>query len=303
MSNKHASVIRTEGLTRYYGRRVGAEEIELDVPAGQIFGFLGPNGAGKTTTIRLLLGYLRPTRGSATIFGHNCWKSRAQNNRDIGYLPGDVRLYPWLTLRKGLRISGWTRHTDLRESGRELSEQFRLEMDLPVRKMSRGMRQKLGLILALAHKPGLLILDEPTSGLDPLIQDELYRLLQQWAQAGHTVFFSSHTLSEVEQLCDHVAIVQAGRIVANERLDLLRQHASRAVTLLFRESTDTRSIMLPEFLRIESQAGRKWECELSGPAPPLIEWAATQPLSDMTIGPPSLETLFRRYYREQQEEL
>ena len=298
----HSSVVRAEGLTRFYGRRKGIEEIDLDIPSGQIFGFLGPNGAGKTTTIRLLLGFLRPSCGQATIFGRNCWKSRADNNHDTGYLPGDVRLYPWLTLRKALRISGLTRHTSLLHPGAELGERFRLEMDLPVRKMSRGMRQKLGLILALAHKPGLLVLDEPTSGLDPLIQDELVRLLRQWAHEGHTIFFSSHTLSEVEQLCDHVAIVQSGRIVANESLASLRDRAGRAVTLLFTDTDVASQTNPPDSLRIEARSGRLWDCELTGPAPPLLQWAAVQPLADITIGPPNLETLFRRYYRSHEED-
>ncbi len=301
MAEPSESVVRTEGLTRYYGRRIGVEGVDLAIPSGQIFGFLGPNGAGKTTTIRILLGFLRPSRGYAEIFGRSCWKYRARNNRDIGYLPGDLRVYPWLTMRKALRISGLTRHMNLSKFGKELCDQFRLEMDLPARKMSRGMRQKLGLILALAHKPRLLVLDEPTGGLDPLIQDELMGLLRQWAHEGHTVFFSSHTLSEVEQLCDYIAIVQAGRIVANASLDSLRDRASRAVTLLFRDADVAQQTPPPDFLEVESHIGRQWDCELRGPTPPLLQWAATQPLADITIGPPNLETLFRRYYRMAKE--
>ena len=292
-----ANVICAAGLSRFYGARVGVDTIDLAIPRGQIFGFLGPNGAGKTTTIRLLLGFLRPSRGTATVFGWDCWKQRATINRDVGYLPGDLRLYPWLTLRKALRISGLTRHLDLREFGRELSERFLLEPDLPVRKMSRGMRQKLGLILGLAHKPQLLVLDEPTSGLDPLIQDELMHLLRLFAFNGHTVFFSSHTLSEVEQLCDHIAIVQSGRIVANASLAELRSRAGRSVTLVFQDTSFADTIQPPEFLQVDSRLGPQWDCELIGPTPPLLQWAAAQRLVDISIGPPNLETLFRRYYR------
>ena len=130
---------------------MGVEKVDFEIPPGQIFGFLGPNGAGKTTTIRLLLGFLRPSNGSARILGRDCWRHRALINRDVGYLPGDLRLYSWLTLRKGLQISSLIRHVDLSAAGKEMSQRFRLEPDLPVRKMSRGMRQKLGLILALAQ--------------------------------------------------------------------------------------------------------------------------------------------------------
>ena len=233
-------VIETRQLTCYYGRRVGVRSLDLRIPAGQVFGFLGPNGAGKTTAIRLLLGFLRDT-GGATIFGHDCWRQRAVVQRDVGYLPGDLRLYPWMTGHRALRISGQIRRLDLSAAGRELRRRFRLEMNLRVRKMSRGMRQKLGLILASAHRPRLLILDEPTSGLDPLMQDVLMDLLRERTAEGTTVFFSSHTLSEVEQLCDHIAIVRDGEVVVDDALDVWRRKAGREITLVFSDETAARA--------------------------------------------------------------
>jgi ABC-2 type transport system ATP-binding protein len=288
-------------LTRRYGRRVGVEAIDLSIERGQIFGFLGPNGAGKTTTIRLLLGFLRPTSGRAAILGLDCWSQRSAISRHVGYLPGDLRLYPWMTGHRALRVSGLIRGADLAVAGQALGERFRLEMNLRVRKMSRGMRQKLGLILALAHKPQILVLDEPTGGLDPLIQDELMDYLRELAADGHTIFLSSHTLSEVEQLCDRIAIVRDGTIVADESLEALRGRAQRSVTILFPDSGSADRTEPPAFLKLDSRIGRRWQGRLEGPAPPLIRWAAEQSLEDIEISPPNLDSLFRRFYHLPEE--
>lgn len=292
-----ASVITAEQLTKLYGSRVGIERVQLNVGEGQIFGFLGPNGAGKTTTIRLLLGLVRPTSGRARVFGLDCWKQSRRLKRDVGYLPGDLRLYSWMTTSSALRVFGRIRGMDLRRAGEELAERFHLEMNLQVRKMSRGMRQKVGLILAMAHRPRLLVLDEPTSGLDPLMQNELGRQLRELAQQGHTIFFSSHTLSEVEQLCDRVAIVRVGRIVADETLAELRRRAKRSVTLLFSDQACVSSITPPDFLEHVVREGWQWRCEITGPAQKLIRWAAQQPIQDLDVGRPDLDTVFRSYYQ------
>ena len=217
------AIIHTEALSRHYGSRRGIESVSLDVPEGTLFGFLGPNGAGKTTTIRVMVGLLRPSAGSARIFGLDCWRDSRTIKDEIGYMPGDIRLMPWLDGRRALSIWGKVRGRDLMPYGRELAERFDLDLRTKVRSMSRGMRQKLGLILALAHKPRLLILDEPTVTLDPLMQAEVQRLLREMAAAGHTVFFSSHTLGEVEQLCDRVAMIRDGQLVADESLAALRR--------------------------------------------------------------------------------
>lgn len=291
------SIITTNGLSRRYGRRIGIDEVDIDVGEGEIFGFLGPNGAGKTTTIRLLLGFLRPNGGRAKIFGLDCWRQSAQVKRDVGYLPGDLRLYPWFTARTALKIIGQVRGVDLSEAGDELAQRFQLEMDLRVRKMSRGMRQKLGLILALVHKPRLLILDEPTSGLDPLMREELANQLRELAAAGHTVFFSSHTLSEVEHLCDRIAIVRQGRIIADERLETLRGQARRTVELVFKDQDAVARVQLPEFLQLTRRDRCRLRCELNGPTGPLVHWADGQPLVDVTISPPDLESLFHKMYQ------
>jgi ABC-2 type transport system ATP-binding protein len=295
------SILRTEQLTRRYGPRIGVEEVEFEIGAGEVFGFLGPNGAGKTTTIRLLMGFLQPDSGRASILGLDCWRQSALVKREVGYLPGDLRLYPWLTVRKALQVFGKIRGGDFTTAGRDLAERFRIELDVRVQKMSRGMRQKLGLILAMAHKPQLLVLDEPTSGLDPLMQEELASSVRELAAAGHTVFFSSHTLSEVESLCDRVAIVRDGRIIADERLETLRGRARRSVELVFADQPSTDGVAWPAFLHIVSRDGRRCRCELEGPTPPLVAWAACQSLEDVTISPPDLESVFHKFYQSSPE--
>jgi ABC-2 type transport system ATP-binding protein len=290
------SIIATQQLSKRYGRRMGLDAADLHVGEGEIFGFLGANGAGKTTAIRLLLGFLRPSHGRATIFGLDCWRDSARIKSDVGYLPGDLRLYPWLTAQRALRIVGRVRGLDLRAAGAELAKRFQLETDLRVRRMSRGTRQKLGLIMALVHKPRLLVLDEPTSGLDPVMQGILASYLRELASAGHTVFFSSHTLREVETLCDRVAVVRQGRVIADETLQALRSRARRTVELVFADEAAATGAAMPEFLHVRHREGHRVHCELEGPAAPLVRWAAQQPLTDVTISPPDLETLFRKFY-------
>ena len=294
------SVIVVEQLTKRYGRRVGVERLSFTVPEGAVFGFLGPNGAGKTTTIRVLLGLLRPTAGKARIFEADCWRSGHRIKADVGYVPGDLRLYPWLTCRVGLRIFGQVRGRELAGPGGELAEEFELDPELRVRSMSRGMRQKLGLILALAHRPKLLILDEPTTSLDPLMRERLYGRLRALASLGHTVFFSSHTLSEVEQLCDRVALLREGRLVADEELDALRSRAKRVVIVRWREVRHSEEKGAPGFLAVQERTGREWHATLTGSATELVRWSAHQPIEDLSIEEPDLATLFQQHYASQE---
>ena len=290
------SVILIEKLTKRYGSRVGIQGLNLSVPQGSIFGFLGPNGAGKTTTIRVLLALLRSTEGRATVFGLDCWKHSHRIKSELGYVPGDLRLHSWMTVSSAVQVVGQVRGRDLAPRARELAETLDLETHLRVRNMSRGMRQKLGLILALAHDPKLLILDEPTSGLDPLMQQVLYDELRKRAAAGVTVFFSSHTLSEVETLCDRVAILRKGRLVADETLDDLRKKAKREVIIRWKASVETDGVRLPSFLEVRKRYAREWRCVLDGPATELIRWASRLPLDDLSVGQPDLETVFQAFY-------
>jgi ABC-2 type transport system ATP-binding protein len=217
--------------------------------------------------------------------------------REVGYLPGDLRVYPWMTARSAVTLSARARRMDLESAGERLAERFRLDPTVPVRRMSRGMRQKVGIILALAHRPRVLVLDEPTSGLDPLMQDELSGVLREMSAAGSTVFFSSHTLSEVETLCTQIAIVRDGRIVADEPLESLRARAVRQVVLRF-ERGAMPSADPPASLIVEDRVGNVWRCRLEGEVGPLIHWLASQRIEDVSISQPDLEGVFRRFYRE-----
>ncbi len=289
-------VVTTEGLSRFYGRRVGIEDVSLRVPEGSIYGFLGPNGSGKTTTIRLLLGFLRPSHGGARVFGLDAWRDSPRIKADTGYVPGDLRLWSWMRGRDAISFVGRTRRDRSVETrGRELAERFELELDVTVRNMSRGMRQKLGLVLALAHDPRLLVLDEPTSGLDPLTQERLNRTLRESAARGTTVFFSSHVLAEVEDLCDRVAIIRGGHVVADEPLAELRSRAARVVTVRWADGVTPPSP--PPFLNVEDPSAHVWSARLGGPVTPLLEWLRGREIDDLSIRPPDLDSLFMEYYR------
>jgi ABC-2 type transport system ATP-binding protein len=290
------SLIEIEELTRSYGRRRGIERVSLEVAEGTLFGFLGPNGAGKTTTIRVLLGFLRPTNGSAKIFGLDCWREGKEIKREVGYVPGDLRLPWWMNATKAISIFGAIRGRDITRAGCDLAARFDLDMRVPVRAMSRGMRQKLGLILALAHHPRLLVMDEPTSSLDPLMQHVLHDVLRELASKGHTVFFSSHSLSEVEELCDHVAIVKEGELVANESLGALRERAGHDVTIHWEDESQVMTFEPPPFLTLSRRDGLVWEGTLEGSPQRLIDFLAGKPLADLSIGRPDLESLFKRFY-------
>jgi len=288
--------ITIKQLTRRYGSRPGIENLNLCADPGALLGFLGPNGSGKTTTIRVLLGLLKPSEGSASILGLSCWSDTHRIKAQVGYVPGDLRLYPWLTCETALRIVGSVRRRDLMKPGLALAEEFDLEPRVPVRKMSRGMRQKLGLILALAHQPQVLILDEPTSSLDPLMQDQFCAHLQRLAAAGHTIFFSSHTLGEVERLCTRVAILREGRLLVDEPLEALRARAPRHVTLMWNASANAAAIPPPTTLNVTHRLDRHWYGTLNGSAAEFVRWSATQPIDDLTIGPPNLASLFSEWY-------
>ncbi len=215
-------VIETDGLTKRYGSARGIEDVTITVDAGEVFGFLGPNGAGKTTTIRTLLDLLHPSAGSARIFGLDSRRESVAIRARLGNLPGDFGYGKGASGREALSLLARLRGVEGIGRAEALAKRFRANLDRPLGELSRGNRQKVGLILATFHEPELLILDEPTSGLDPLMQEEFLALVSEERERGCTVFISSHELDEVERVCDRVGIVRAGRLVAVERIaDLL----------------------------------------------------------------------------------
>jgi ABC-2 type transport system ATP-binding protein len=295
-----AALIETQNLTRSYGSRRGIEGVSLSVPEGSLFGFLGPNGAGKTTTIRVLLGFLRPSSGAARMFGRDCWSQSPRIKADVGYIPGDLRLYPWMNGHAGLAIVGAVRDKDITAQGRMLAREFDLDLKVRVREMSRGMRQKLGIILALAHQPRLLVLDEPSTGLDPLVQEQFRSYLRSFTRRGGTVFFSSHTLSEVEQLCDRVAIVRDGKIVVDEPLESLRRRAGHEITIRWTDGGVMADVQPPPFLKLHRREGAFWVGMLEGPLDDAIRWLARYRIAELEVTRPDLERLFRRFYEHDQ---
>jgi ABC-2 type transport system ATP-binding protein len=285
-------------LTRRYGARRGVEGVTLAVPAGALYGFLGPNGAGKTTTIRVLLGFLRATSGGARVLGLDCWRDSERVKAQVGTIPGDLRLWPWLTGHSAVALFSRVRGIDLRAQARALAEELELDLTVRVRSMSRGMRQKLGLILALAHQPKVLILDEPTTALDPLMQDRLRKILRRMASSGHTVFFSSHTLAEVEELCERVAIVRKGRIVADSTLEQLRARAGHDVLVQWAPGAAPADDRLPPGLTLHEREGERWVGRLDGPVGPLLTFLASRAVADVSIARPDLEAIFQSFYRD-----
>jgi ABC-2 type transport system ATP-binding protein len=226
------AVIDIRNLTVTYGRRRGVDDLSLTVSEGEVFGFLGPNGAGKTTTLRVLLDVIRPVSGAASIFGMDCRRDGVRIRRRVGYLPGELSLYPRLRADEFLRMIDAVRgRTAEPRAVAGLCDRLGLDPTRPMRSYSRGNKQKVGLVAAFMGKPDLLILDEPTGGLDPLVQQQVLNLVREARAGGRTVFFSSHLLPEVQEVCDRVGIVREGRMVAVERVDTLVRGQFRRLRL------------------------------------------------------------------------
>ena len=289
-----ASVIAAESLTKYYGKVVGVEDLDLEVYEGELFGYLGPNGAGKTTTLRLLMGMLRPNGGTATVLGMDAWRDSVAVNAEVGYLSGDAPLYERLTGESHIRfIAGFNNHGE--KEGFRLAERLGLELDRKVSGYSSGMKQKLALILALMKKPPLLIMDEPTSGLDPLIQQTLYEILNEYREDGSTVLFSSHNLPEVERICDRVGVIREGHLVGTERIEDLRNKRLRNVEIIFAGEVPGNLEALPGVSGLE-RAGNRVQLKLRGDINPLLGEVVRHEVADFSVGHASLEDVFLEFY-------
>lgn len=290
------AVIETRRLTKTYGPHRGITEVDLGVESGEVMGFLGPNGAGKTTTMRILLDLIRPTAGRASVFGIDAQADPVAVHRRIGYLPGEFNLYDRLTGEQTLRYFGNLRGGVDPAYRAELVERLDLDTSRKFKEYSKGNKQKVGLIVALQHRPELLILDEPTSGLDPLVQQTFFELVREAKAEGRTVFLSSHVISEVERSCDRVAIIREGRLVRVDRVDALRDMAIRRVELRFAGPVPT-----DEFARIDGVHNVVAEdhvlrMEVAGPLSPVVRLAARYELNDFESHEPDLEDVFLAEY-------
>jgi ABC-2 type transport system ATP-binding protein len=277
---------------------VGIERLDLDVRTGEIFGFIGPNGAGKTTTIRLLLDLLHPSLGRAEVLGLDSHRESVKIRRSIGYLPGEFGLDPRATGRQLIRSFARLRGMDDLGTADGLAERLGIDLDLPTGRLSRGNRQKVGLVQALFHRPALAILDEPTTGLDPLVQDTFLQILREARAEGRTVFLSSHILSEVEKVCDRVAIVRGGRLAALETTESLLEKRRKRVTLVFATSVDPSEFAaLPGVSDVYAHESTVW-MRVGDGIDAVIKLAARHPLLDLTVEHPSLDEVFLGYYDE-----
>lgn len=294
------TIIETRDLTKNYGKTRGIENLNLDIKKGEIFGFLGPNGAGKTTAIRTILHLIKPTSGKVFVFGKDVQKKYVDILADIGYLPGDLNLYEKMSGKDLLNFSfSFYGLCDVNGFQEELIERLKCDIEMPVKKLSKGNKQKIGILLALFHKPKLLILDEPTIGLDPLIQHEFYRILFDLKKQGTTVFLSSHNLDEVERVCDRIGIIKDGNLVDIETIEEIRTHRRKVVEIHFRGKyvqEDFSKIRDVEIIEAKDDSLRFYA--KSSVMGPLLRVLANYSIKDINIAYPDLENVFLKYYEK-----
>ncbi len=285
-------LLHTDHLTKCYNGFRALDDLNLSIAAGEIVGLLGPNGSGKTTALRLILGFLKPNAGRATVAGHDCWSDSVGARRHIAYLPGELRLYENMTGRQLVRFLGKLRGDEHCAEVDVLARRLDIDLDRPIAHLSSGMKRKVALLQVLVPHAPLLILDEPTNTLDPTMRDELLAQLRRARDQGQAVLFSSHVLGEVEQVCDRVAILQRGRLVHWQPMKELQQ--ARLVHVRFGSAADT----LPNLpgLRVRAQDDGRVTWEHAGALPPLLEWLATQPVVDLRIEPLGLSGIYHRYH-------
>jgi ABC-2 type transport system ATP-binding protein len=288
--------IETAGLTKFYGKTRGIEDLDLRVERGEVFGYLGPNGAGKTTTIRLLLDLIRPTRGQAAIAGLDVRLQSVEARRLTGYLPGELKPPVRSSAMGFLTFLGKLRGGVDPRAIAELAERLGLDLTRRMRDLSKGNKQKAGVIAALMHDPELLILDEPTSGLDPLRQQDVLELITERAAAGRTVFLSSHELDQVEHVAERVGIVRDGRLVAVEAIATLKERAVRKVEVRLTAPAPTQRLRDVPGVRDFSLEDGIVRLAIEGSMDPLVKELAKLPVQTLTSEPPELDEIFRSYY-------
>jgi ABC-2 type transport system ATP-binding protein len=282
----------TERLTKVYDGHRALDELSLEVAAGEVFGLLGPNGSGKTTALRLLLGFLRPTSGRARIDGHDCWYDGVAARRRVAYLPGELRLYENMTGRRLVRFLCDLRGQAVAGDLDDLARRFDIDLDRPLAHLSSGMKRKVALLQVLVTQAALLIMDEPTNALDPTMRDELLTQVRRARERGQTVLFSSHVLSEVEQVCDRVAILQQGRLVHLQTMSELRE--GRLVRARFKGESPA----LPPLpgLLVRERKDNLLVLEYTESLADLLAWLGRQPLLDLRVEPLGLNAVYHRFH-------
>jgi len=297
------AALSTSHLTKDYGAGRGLFDLHLVIQPQQVFGYLGPNGAGKTTTIRCVMGMVRPTSGSAFVFGIDCMHDSVEVKRRVGYLPGDIPQFGGMRGKEIVAFQAGMRGGVERNRIRNLCERFDLDLSRRFREYSSGNKQKLGIVLAFMHAPDLLILDEPTSGLDPLNQQEFYALLREERERGATIFLSSHVLSEVEHVCDQVGIIRAGRLVKVADLSELHRIHFHRVEIEFAPDGDVpeRAIRNAEGVTDVVVEDRVVNCVVHGGFQPLLDSLRGASVTNFVSHEPTLEEVFLEYYEDRDE--
>lgn len=283
--------IKAAGLTKYYGRTKGIENLNLTVENGEFFGFIGPNGAGKSTTIRTLLGLIAPTSGTARIFGLDIVKDKEKILQKIGYLPSEAVFYSGMKVRDVLKLSANLRKKNCTEEAEILCERLQLDVTRKADELSFGNRKKVAIVCALQHKPELLILDEPTGGLDPLMQKEFFDILRERNKEGATVFLSSHILSEIQRNCTRAAIIREGKIIACDSVEVLSRTSAKRVTVQGKINFD-----MLEGVRDKMDMKDSVSFLYSGDMNQLLHTLAKGQVSDFSVTEPDLEEIFLHYY-------
>ncbi len=301
-TNEHTEeVICIENLTKFYGKIRGIEDFTLTVNKGEIFGFLGPNGAGKTTTIRLCLGLISKTSGTITIFGMDSHRDSVHIRKRAGYVPGDFGLIPNIKVKNYLKYLLSLSNYRSVDKMKDLAARFDLDVDRKTSELSRGNKQKVGVIQAFMADQDLVILDEPTTGLDPLMQQEFYTLLREEKENGKTIFMSSHILAEVETVCDRVAIIKEGRLKIVEEIESLQKKTGKVLEVEFRAPVDTDEFRLPGVSEIKADSNRL-TLTIHENLDTVIKAVAAHKILNMNLKTYSLEQLFLRYYNKSRKE-
>jgi ABC-2 type transport system ATP-binding protein len=289
------SICEIQNLTRDYGRNRGVFDLTFSIDKGEIFGFLGPNGAGKTTTIRHLMGFLKPEKGSCSINGMDCWKNRTGIQKDLGYIPGEMAFFDYMTGEDFLSFIA--KYRKMKGTGRtdELLDRFELDARPKLKKMSKGMKQKVGIVAAFMHDPEVLILDEPTSGLDPLMQNRFIELVLEEKARGKTILMSSHIFEEVERTCHRVAIIKDGRLVATDSVDELKatQLKKYIITL---EDENAASSFANEELQVSDISRNHVTVVVQNDIKELISVMNRYPVTNISAPNQTLEEIFMQYY-------
>ncbi|MEN8908059.1 MAG: ABC transporter ATP-binding protein [Clostridiales bacterium] len=289
------NIIETNKLTKYYGKSPGIIDVSMEVKEKEIFGFIGPNGAGKSTTIRTLMGLIFPTSGKAEIFGKNCMKEGPNIRRDIGYLPSEVFYYERMKVIDLLNYTAGFFKKDCKNRMNELAEIMELDLNRRIEDLSYGNKKKVGIVQGLLHSPKLIILDEPTSGLDPLMQQKFFDIIKKENEKGTTIFFSSHILSEVQELCNRVAIIKDGSIIRTEDIKTLRENNYKKITIRG-DKIDQSKFKIKGVTKIVN-GKNEFKFFYKGDINKMTNAISSEKLKDVLIEEPTLEEIFMHYYK------